>query len=358
MGKLTGETPFSTVFSCCLPCRKFIGFFLAGLMILSCSGYLVRGNRPHGVYHRVKSGETLSIIARAYHIDLQELAEINNISNPDRIEMDGVIFIPDANQILDDVMTAARPLSAPLSSPAPQRVPPREEKVPAPIPKAVSKPEIPNREAALQVLKHPEASPAEAKVRAPEPSGASEKDLASRRSPAKPEKEEMARISPKPDKKEMADQPVMPAEYGGKTEQIQFDKKRFIWPVKGRVVKKFGIESVTADYSGKKVETAKIMNQGINIAAGEGMAVQAAADGHVIFSGPLKDYGETIIIQHEDQYATVYTRLGIRAVRGETRVKKGDRIAFLGKGEDHVEPYLHFEIRYKNKARNPLFFLP
>jgi lipoprotein NlpD len=97
---------------------------------------------------------------------------------------------------------------------------------------------------------------------------------------------------------------------------------------------------------------------GIRIAAGEGTAVQAAANGHVIFSGPLKDYGETIIIQHEDQYATVYTRLGIRAVRGETRVKKGDRIAFLGKGEDQVEPYLHFEIRYKNKARNPLFFLP
>jgi len=78
----------------------------------------------------------------------------------------------------------------------------------------------------------------------------------------------------------------------------------------------------------------------------------------VIFSALLKDYGETIIIRHEDQYATVYSHLGIRAVRGETRVKKGDRIAFLGKSGDQEEPYLHFEIRYKNKARNPLFFLP
>ena len=78
-------------------------------MILSCSGYPVRGDRPRGVYHRVKSGETLSIIARAYHVDLQELAEINNIGNPDRIETDSVIFVPDANQILDDIMIAARP---------------------------------------------------------------------------------------------------------------------------------------------------------------------------------------------------------------------------------------------------------
>ena len=45
-------------------------------------------------------------------------------------------------------------------------------------------------------------------------------------------------------------------------------------------------------------------------------------------------------------------------VRGEVRVKKGDRIAFLGKAADRGEPYLYFEIRHKNKARNPLFFLP
>ena len=77
---------------------------------------------------------------------------------------------------------------------------------------------------------------------------------------------------------------------------------------------------------------------GIRIAAAEGTAVQAAADGLVIFSAHLKDYGETIIIQHEDQYATVYTHLGIRTVRGETRVKKGDRIAFLGKAESGRKP--------------------
>jgi murein DD-endopeptidase MepM/ murein hydrolase activator NlpD len=97
---------------------------------------------------------------------------------------------------------------------------------------------------------------------------------------------------------------------------------------------------------------------GIRTAAGEGTAVQAAADGHVIFSASLKDYGETIIVQHEGQYATVYAHLGIRTVRVESRVKKGDRIAFIGKADPPEEPYLHFEIRQKNKARNPLFFLP
>ncbi|MDP2840534.1 MAG: LysM peptidoglycan-binding domain-containing protein, partial [Syntrophales bacterium] len=109
MGKLTSETPIATVFSCSPHRLKFMGFFLIGLMVLSCSGLAFRDARPRGIYHRVKSGETLSAIARAYRVDLQELAEINNISHSDRIETDSVIFIPDANQILDDIMIAARP---------------------------------------------------------------------------------------------------------------------------------------------------------------------------------------------------------------------------------------------------------
>jgi lipoprotein NlpD len=338
MGKLTGKTPLSKVFSYRLMLRKYIGLILSGLLILSCSGYPVRGDRPRGVYHRIKSGETLSIIARAYHVDLQDLAEINNIGNPDRIETDGVIFIPDAHQVVDNVMTAARP--------KPPQTPPSEDQGSAAIPRAVSKPETGNREAAAQPRKRPEAPPVQTTVRGPEPSGVPERDSAARRASAKPEKEEIARSSVKPDNKEIADQPVKPAENDGKTDQIQFDKKRFVWPVRGKVVSRFGIQPNRMQYNG------------IRIAAAEGSVVMAAADGIVDRSTYLKGYGETIIIQHEAQYATVYANLGIRTVQSGTRVKKGDRIAFLGKPEPPEEPYLEFEIRQKNKARNPLFFLP
>ena len=327
MGKLTSDTPLATVFSCSPHRLKFMGFFLIGLMILYCSGLSFRDARPSGVYHRVKSGETLSAIARAYRVDLQELAEINNISHSDRIEPDSVIFVPDANQILDDIMIAARPQSSPSAPGAGQES--------AKTPKVVSKLETPKKEAAVEPKKRQEPPPADVMVKDRAAlSQVAERDTASRRTTGKPETEKTA------------DQPVIPKENGGKAEQIQFDKKRFAWPVKGKVVSHFGIQPNRMYYNG------------IRIAAGEGTAVQAAADGIVIFSAPLKDYGETIIIQHEDPYATVYSHLGIRAVRGETRVKKGDRIAFLGNGEDKEEPYLHFEIRYKNKARNPLFFLP
>lgn len=328
MGKVTGETPLSTVNPYITLCRKIVDFFLIGLIILSCSGFPVTGDhRPRGVYHRVKSGETLSSIARAYRVDLQELAEINNIESPDRIEVDSVIFIPDADQVLDDVMTAARPQSSPAEPAADQEY--------AKTPKMSSKTEPSEKEAAVEPQKRPERPRADVAVQdRTAMQRAAERDAA------------LPKATQKPETEKTAEQTIMPKEKSGKTEQVQFDKKRFIWPVKGKVVSHFGIQPNRTN------------NNGIRIAAGEGTAIQAAADGFVEFSAPIKGYGETIIIRHEDQYATVYCNLGIRTVRGETRVRRGDRIAFLGKSEGRDEPYLHFEIRFKNRARNPLFFLP
>lgn len=69
-----------------------------------------------GVYHRVKSGETLASIARAYHVDMQDLAEVNNIENLNLIGVDSVVFVPDANQVIDDVMASVRKAEAPVKA--------------------------------------------------------------------------------------------------------------------------------------------------------------------------------------------------------------------------------------------------
>lgn len=319
------EKPLATIFSCGQYRLKFMGFFLIGLMILSCSGLSFRDARPHGVYHRVKNGETLSAIARAYRVDLQELAEINNIRHSDRIEPDSVIFVPDANQILDDIMIAARPREP---SPAlPARAKPVKNET------AVVKVEIPKSGAAADGKRRPPPAEAAAKNR-PVPFRAAEGEVSLRKSAGTSESGEKA------------GPPVGAKEGGEKPEQIRFDKKRFIWPVKGTVISPFGIQPNRMYFNGIRIE------------AGAEAPVQAAADGVVIFSAPLKDYGETIIIQHEDHYATVYAHLGVRTVRGEARVKKGGRIAFTGKAASKEESSLHFEIRHNNKARNPLFFLP
>jgi lipoprotein NlpD len=323
---------FFQLFFRCLAKQKLVNFLLIGAMLLSCSGAPVKSDRSRGVYHRVKSGETLFAIARAYHVNLQDLAEINNISKPDQIETDSVIFIPDASQVVDDVITAARLQASPTGMPVLDTTDKVTKTAKAPV---APQKEPPKKEPVTEPAKRREKAPVDTtmKDRTP-PARATERDGAA------PE------VSAKIEGTETIDQTTKKKEDSKKADEIQFDKDRFIWPVKGIVKSRFGIQPNKMNFNG------------IRIATAEEAAVQAAAGGTVIFSAPLKEYGETIIIKHEDDYATVYTNLGIRTVRGDARVKKGDRIAFLGKAVDKAEPFLYFEIRHKNKARNPLFFLP
>ncbi|MCD6487427.1 MAG: M23 family metallopeptidase [Syntrophobacterales bacterium] len=119
----------------------------------------------------------------------------------------------------------------------------------------------------------------------------------------------------------------------------------FIWPVKGRVSSKFGV------YKG-------IQHNGIKINGKEGTSILASAGGTVIHSAPIKYYGETIIIKHNSIYSTVYSHLKKRTVYAGSTVRRGDKIGLLGREEKTGKPCLHFEIRYKNRAKNPLYYLP
>jgi len=47
-----------------------------------------------GIYHRVEKSQTLWRIAKAYNMDLEELAQLNHISNTSSIEIGQLIFIP------------------------------------------------------------------------------------------------------------------------------------------------------------------------------------------------------------------------------------------------------------------------
>jgi len=101
-----------------------------------------------------------------------------------------------------------------------------------------------------------------------------------------------------------------------------------------------------------------IRHNGIKIQGKEGIPVVASADGTIIHSAPIKYYGETIIIKHNDLYSTVYSHLRERIRQTGHTVKKGELIGFLGIEEKSGKPNLHFEIRYKNRVKDPLAYLP
>lgn len=288
--------------------------------------------KTKGVYHRVRSGETLWSIARAYDIKIQELAEANNITDPNLIGLGSVLFIPDADQVVDDVISSVKETGSPVKPAQPEQ---REAKAHA---TKFGREESPPNKVPVK----PEA-PAARDISGIKTEGTSKKEVKDVPARKKVDPPIVATVElPKQDTGKKVDLKAN----GAEADKIRFDKDRFVWPVKGKVRAKFGIQPNGMYYNG------------IKIAARENAPIVAAASGIVIFSGPLKDYGETIIIKHEDNYATVYTNLNNRVVKVDDAVRKGSLIAILGKSQKKGEVLLSFEIRYKNKARNPLFFLP
>lgn len=58
------------------------------------------GQKLHvsGTYHTVAKGEDLASIARAYHVDAQQLAEVNNLKAPYAVDTGSKVFIPKASR--------------------------------------------------------------------------------------------------------------------------------------------------------------------------------------------------------------------------------------------------------------------
>jgi murein DD-endopeptidase MepM/ murein hydrolase activator NlpD len=276
---------------------------VACLFITACASQQTNTYKSKGVYHSVRKGETISDIARAYNTDPRKLAEINHITSPGRLEENSVVFIPDAVSVLD----VKKSPKSEIKDRQTQGVQKKTE----PGKKAPS----PGRE---EGRKSVAAVSPEGKKPAKGKTGGTEKE-----------------------KPLDAPQPSQPP-----TAVNSAVKGSFAWPVRGRVTANFGRQP-----NG-------MVNNHIRITARDHAPVVAAATGTVIFSEPLKNFGETIIIKHDKQFATVYTNLGSRSVMADSRVKKNEVIGLTGKSEKKGEGYIDFEIRQNNKARNPLSFLP
>jgi murein DD-endopeptidase MepM/ murein hydrolase activator NlpD len=117
----------------------------------------------------------------------------------------------------------------------------------------------------------------------------------------------------------------------------------FIWPVSGPVVSPFGWRW------GR-------MHEGVDIAAGYGSPIAAAASGTVIYAGWMGGYGNLIIIDHGGGIATAYAHQSSFAVGGGP-VSQGQTIGHVGCTGHCFGPHLHFEVRVNGSAVDPLGYL-
>jgi septal ring factor EnvC (AmiA/AmiB activator) len=99
------------------------------------------------------------------------------------------------------------------------------------------------------------------------------------------------------------------------------------------------------------------VSNGIEIRAPAGTDVQAVAGGRVVFAGWFRGYGKMLILDHGDQFYTLYAHAAelYKAV-GEA-VRQGDRVASVGDTGTLGDPVLYFEIRQAGKPLDPADWL-
>ena len=121
------------------------------------------------------------------------------------------------------------------------------------------------------------------------------------------------------------------------------------WPVRGTLVRKFGLEK------DPRFGT-RTIQQGIEIDAFPEIAVRAVHAGRVVYADQFVGYGMLVIIDHGHREHTLYGRLGeLRVAAGED-VAPGALLGLLpntrvtGSG-------LHFEVRIEGRPEDPLEWL-
>jgi murein DD-endopeptidase MepM/ murein hydrolase activator NlpD len=99
------------------------------------------------------------------------------------------------------------------------------------------------------------------------------------------------------------------------------------------------------------------LHMGVDMNAGYGDAIVAAADGRVIYSGWRGGYGNAVIIDHGGGVATLYAHQSSIAVGYGDVVNGGDVIGYIGSTGLSTGPHLHFEVRENGTPVDPAGYL-
>jgi murein DD-endopeptidase MepM/ murein hydrolase activator NlpD len=117
-----------------------------------------------------------------------------------------------------------------------------------------------------------------------------------------------------------------------------------IWPVSGPITSPFGMRWGS-------------LHPGLDIGAGMGTPIKAAAAGRVIISGYNGGYGNLVVIDHGNGLATAYAHQSQIAVSVGQQVGQGQVIGYVGSTGFSTGPHLHFEVRVNGSAVDPMGYL-
>jgi murein DD-endopeptidase MepM/ murein hydrolase activator NlpD len=327
----------------------------------------------------VQHGDTLYGISKKYKVSLNELLQVNGLTNPN-LKPGQKLYLPagkGARKPLTKGETAAiSPVGGPVSAAAPTGAVPA---APADIASwngtytvkagdslyAVSrqykvkladlqgangiadvrkvKPgtvlKVPGSGGGATTASLPPATGAAAAATAAEPVAAAPVQPATSTRPTIINGDKTAAVAPKTDTPAQAAATAEPAQSVASSGKLR-------WPVKGRVIATFGARPDGTN------------NDGVNLAVPMGTEVHAAESGVVAYAGnELKGYGNLVLIRHDNGWVTAYAHNDEISVKRGDKVKRGQAIAKAGKSGQVDQPQVHFELRQGAKPVDPTPFM-
>ena len=132
----------------------------------------------------------------------------------------------------------------------------------------------------------------------------------------------------------------------------QYTGGAMAWPVPAshRITSPYG-------YRIHPILKVKKFHSGIDIGAGSGSSIIAAADGKVTMSKYYGGYGNTVMIDHGGGMVTLYAHCSKLNVSVGQKVSKGQNIALVGSTGQSTGPHLHFEVRKNGATQNPTSYV-
>ncbi len=137
--------------------------------------------------------------------------------------------------------------------------------------------------------------------------------------------------------------PQAPVKGGGAGRAFASLRGQLRLPVRGELLAKYG--SKRSDGPQWK---------GLFIGAPEGAEIKAVAAGRVVFADWLRGFGNLIIVDHGNQYLSIYGYNQAILKRSGDDVGMGEVIASAGNSGSHEQSGLYFELRHQGRAFDPL----
>lgn len=121
-------------------------------------------------------------------------------------------------------------------------------------------------------------------------------------------------------------------------------------PADASITSPFGLRTHPTDGTEK-------FHYGVDIGAPEGEKIKCAAKGTAVEVGQHSEYGNYILVQHDDEIYTLYAHCLTVLPQSGDEIQSGQVIATVGSTGNTTGPHLHFELRNGDSYLDPAEFI-